>query len=248
MKNIFILFVSAVFLVSCQITERFYLQESGAVKYETEINFSEMMGFMYDQYTKDSLKQIGEFPIDTLINFADLENFEQFKSADSITDAEREFMKSMNKTNVRMVMNDNEGKMVIGIAEKDVNSFNKYLKQMNSALSKLEKEDPKAAGELAQSGVMNSLEIKFDGKTFQRIATNHLSGLMDEEDDSTALATKQMMEMFEYKMEYHFPKKVKKSSLENATFSLDGKTMTVNVPMSELMDNPEKYNFTVEFE
>lgn len=247
MKKILLFLIAAVTLISCQITERFYLNENGSVKYETELNFSEMMGFIYDEASKDSLRQIGEFPIDTLISFTELENFDQM-SSDSISDAEREFMKSMDKTNVRMVMNDSEGKMLIGIEEKNIESFNAYLKKLNQSLAKLEKEDPKAAGELAQSGMMKSLEIKFDGKSFQRISKNQMTGLFDELDDSTADATRQMMNMFEYKMEYHFPKRVKSSTLENATFSIDGKTMTVDVPMSELMDNPEKYNFTVEFE
>ncbi len=246
MKNIILLSFLAIILVSCQITERLYLQESGAVKYETELNFSEMMGFIYDEHTKDSLRQLGEFPLDTLIDFADLQDFTQM-STDSISQAEIDFMRSMDKTKVHMVMNDTEGKMIIRIEEKDMNAFNLYLDKMNTALAKLEKEDPAAAAEMGQSGLMKSLEYKFDGKNFQRIAKNQ-NQFLDELDDSTAEATRQMMNMFQYKLEYHFPKKVKKTSIENATFSLDGKTMTVEVPMSELLENPEKYNFTVELE
>ena len=246
MKNIILLSFLAIILVSCQITERLYLQESGAVKYETELNFSEMMGFIYDEHTKDSLRQLGEFPLDTLIDFADLQDFTQM-STDSISQAEIDFMRSMDKTKVHMVMNDTEGKMIIRIEEKDMNAFNLYLDKMNTALAKLEKEDPTAAAEMGQSGLMKSLEYKFDGKNFQRIAKNQ-NQFLDELDDSTAEATRQMMNMFQYKLEYHFPKKVKKTSIENATFSLDGKTMTVEVPMSELLENPEKYNFTVELE
>lgn len=246
MKKLLLLFVAAILLVSCQITERFYLQESGMVKYETEIDFSEMMAFMYDEATKDSLRQLGQFPIDTIMNFADLEDFDQI-SPDSISDAQLAFMRSMDKTKVQMKMNDTEGKMIIRIEEKNINSLNDYLKEMNTALSKLEKEDPAAAAEMGQSGLMKSLELKFDGKNFQRIAMNQ-NQFLNELDDSIAEATRQMMNMFEYKMEYHFPKRVKNSSLENATFSIDGKTMTVDVPMSELWDNPEKYNFTVELE
>src|SRR5690606_9974913 len=103
-------------------------------------------------------------------------------NSDTISDAEREFMKSMDKTKVRMVMNDTEGKMVIGIEEKSVESFNSYLKKLNESLARLEKEDPKAAGELAQSGMMKSMEIKFDGKSFQRISNNHMDGVFDEMD------------------------------------------------------------------
>lgn len=248
MKKLFLLTAVAMLLVSCQITERFYLNENGSVKYETELNFSDMMSFMYDEASKDSLRQIGEFPIDTVMNFADLENFGQL-SSDSISDAEREFMKSMNKTKVRMTLNDTEGKMIIGIEETSIEKFNSYLGKVNQSLAKLESEDPKAAGELAQSGMMKTMEFKFDGKSFQRISNNSdMNALFDELDDSTAEATKQMMNMFEYKMEYHFPKKIKSSTIENASFSIDGKTMTVDVPMNELMENPEKYNFKVEFE
>ncbi|HLV24225.1 MAG TPA: hypothetical protein VKY36_05555 [Moheibacter sp.] len=246
MKKLLLLFVAAITLVSCQITERFYLQESGMVKYETEINFSEMMAFMYDEPTKDSLRQIGEYPIDTLLNFADLEDFDQI-SPDSISDAQLAFMRSMDKTKVHMVMNDTEGKMIMRIEEKNINALNDYLKETNTALAKLEKEDPAAAAEMGQSGLMKSLEFKFDGKNFQRIAMNQ-NDFLNELDDSTAEATRQMMNMFEYKMEYHFPKRVKNTSLENATFSIDGKTMTIDVPMSELLENTEKYNFTVELE
>src|SRR5690606_22017211 len=116
-----------------------------------------------------------------------------------------------------------------------------------TALAKLEKEDPAAAAEMGQSGLMKSLEYKFDGKNFQRIAKNQ-NKFLEELDDSTAEATRQMMNMFQYKMEYHFPKKVKSTSLENATFSIDGKTMTVDVPMSELLENPDRYNFKVELD
>ena len=231
---------------SCQITERIYLQENGAVKYETEFDFSEMVGFMYDDTKKDSLRQLGQFPIDTLMKIADLENYSELGN-DSISDAEREFMKSMEKMNVRMVINDTEGKMSIGLEEKSVADFNAYLQKVKLAGDKLNKEDPEAAKNLANSGMLKTMELKYDGKSFQRIS-GEVENILEETDDSLAMATQQMMGMFEYKMEYHFPKRIKSSSIENATYSLDGKTMTVEVPMNELMENPEKYNFTVEFE
>ena len=109
MKKYFLFTVLALILVSCQITERFYLNESGAVKYENEINFTEMLSFLYDEHTKDSLRQTGDFPLDTIISFAELENFDQLNPGES-SQAEIEFMKSMDKTNVHMIINDNEGK------------------------------------------------------------------------------------------------------------------------------------------
>lgn len=233
-------------IYSCQITERIYLHENGSVNYETEFDFSEMVGFMYDDSKKDSLRKLGQFPIDTLMKIADLENYSELGN-DSISDAEREFMKSMEKMNVRMRINDTEGKMSIGLEEKSVADFNAYLQKVKMAGDKLNKEDPEAAKSLANSGMLKTMELKYDGKSFQRIS-GEMENLLAETDDSLAMATQQMMGMFEYKMEYHFPKRIKTSSIENATYSLDGKTMTVEVPMNELMENPEKYNFTVEFE
>lgn len=246
MKNSFLFFFLSVFLVSCQITERVYLQENGGVKYETEFDFSQMSGFIFPENKRDSLRQIGEFPVDTLMTIADLENYSELGN-DSISDAEREFMQSLDKMRVRMKMDETQALMSIGLEEKDVKSFNAYLKKVQESSDKLVKEDPEAAKNLAQSGLLKTMEIKYDGKKFQRIA-GEVDQLFGEKDDSVSMAAQEMMGMFEYKLEYHFPKRIKSSNIENATYSLDGKTMTVEVPMSELMENPEKYNFTVEFE
>lgn len=247
MKKHLLLLISFITFISCQMTERFYLNENGSVKFETEMDFTEMMGYMYDDATKDSLRQIGEFPIDTLVNFADLQNFNNF-SNDSISDATKEFMKVLDKVKVRMIMNDEAGKMLVTTNEKDVTSFNAYVKKLNEALIKLEKEDAKSATELVQTGMLKTFEIKYDGKHFERNASDNNLKNISENDDSSANAMMQMMQMFQYKMEYHFPKRIKSANIENATYSLDGKVMTVDVPLQDLVDNPEKYNFKIEFE
>lgn len=235
-------------MVSCQITERVYIEENGAVKYETEMNFTEMMGMMFNQEMKDSLRQIGQFPIDSVMTFSDLEKMDSKILNDKNKDTERDFLKVMDKMKVRMVMNDKEGKISFGVQEKDVNSFNAYMKEVKTAGEKLAKDDKAAADNLAQSGLMNSIQFKYNGKTFERIGDNSTAGMMSEMNDSTAASAKQMMGMFQYKLEYHFPKKIKKASIDNATYSLDGKTMTIDVMMTELLENPEKYNFKIEFE
>lgn len=248
MKKLFYLFSIAILVVSCQITERAYIQENGSVKYETEMNFSDMMGMMFNEETKDSLRQIGQFPIDSVMTFSDLEKMDPKLSKGELGNAENQFLKVMDKMKVRMIVNDNEGKISFGVEEKDINSFNAYMKEVKTAGEKLAKEDKEAADDLAQSGLMNSIQFKYDGESFERIGDNSTAGLLSEMNDSTAASAKQMMGMFEYKMEYHFPKKIKKANIDNATYSLDGKIMTVDVPMMELLENPEKYNFKVEFE
>jgi len=248
MKKLLYLVFASVLLVSCQITERAYIEENGSVRYETELNFSEMIGMVYNDATKDSLRQIGQFPIDSVMNFSDLEKMEPQSDQKEMSAGERDFMKVLDKMKVHMLVNDNEGKVTFGIQEKDINSFNAYMKQIQAASEKLAKEDPDAAENFSKSGLMNPMEFQYNGKSFQRIASNQTAGIFDDMNDSTANSMKQMMGMFQYKMEYHFPKKIKNSSIENATYSLDGKTMTIDVSMTELIENPEKYNFKIEFE
>lgn len=247
MKKTLLLFVSTILLISCKFTERVYIRENGSVEYESELNFSDMMGLMFTNLDKDSLRQIGEYPLDTLMRFSDMESMSGKLGDEETSDAEREFMKALDKFTVRMLMNDDEGKMVFGLKEKDVNSFNTYMKHVQTASDKLAKKDKKSAENLSNSGIMNIMEFSYNGKTFTRRSNGPGMGF-DEIEDSTAQAAREMMGMFDYKLEYHFPKKVKKSSIKNATFSLDGKTMTIETTMMELMENPDKYNFTVEFE
>jgi hypothetical protein len=63
---------------------------------------------------------------------------------------------------------------------------------------------------------------------------------------SESMAT--IFEQSSYKMVYTFPKPVKSITFENAQFSVDRKTITVDVPMDNYMEHPEKLSFEVVFE
>lgn len=248
MKKLFYLFCIAILAVSCQITERAYFEESGAIRYETELNFTDMMDLVFSEQSKDSLRLIGEFPIDSVMTFSDLEKMDSKFSNGELGNAEQEFLKVMEKMRVHMILDDNQGSISFGVQEKNLESFNNYMKEIKTASEKLAKEDKAAADNLAQSGLMNSIQFKYDGKSFQRLGDNSSVKLLEEMNDSTAESTRQMMGMFQYKMEYHFPKKIKNSSIPDATYSLDGKTITIDLPMTDLFEKPEKYNFKVEFQ
>jgi flagellar hook-basal body complex protein FliE len=57
-----------------------------------------------------------------------------------------------------------------------------------------------------------------------------------------------IFEQSSYKMVYTFPKPVKSITFENAQFSANRKTITVDVPMDDYMEHPEKLSFEVVFE
>ena len=66
--------------------------------------------------------------------------------------------------------------------------------------------------------------------------------------DSTADMSKMIFASSNYIIKYHFPKRIKKVSNPNALFSEDRKSITIQYPFTDYMENPDKLNFDVEFE
>lgn len=247
MKRILPIAVMALFLYACQITERVYLSETGSVKYESEIDFTEMMSFIYTPEKIDSMKLTGEFPIDTIVSMADSDQFKK-PNAEESSPAEKKFMQSLDKTNMRLVMNENEGRILVITEEKDAKSFNAYLSNIDKSLKEYEKEDKEGASQFSEAAYMNILNLSYDGKTFERKSLSKVVDLSNLETDSAAFSSRDMMNMFSYRLEYHFPKKVKSVDLEGAMISADGKTVIADVEYVDILENPEKYNFKVKFE
>ena len=63
---------------------------------------------------------------------------------------------------------------------------------------------------------------------------------------------KESMEMIygqsDFKIVYQFPKAVKSVSIPNALFSDDRKTVTIEYPLKDYMESPDKLNFEIEFQ
>ena len=51
-----------------------------------------------------------------------------------------------------------------------------------------------------------------------------------------------------YKLKYTFPRKIKKSSVEDATYSLDGKTIEMERSFIDYIKNPDIMDLEVELE
>lgn len=245
MKAIFIILLSFIFIQSCTITERMVVSETGMIDYESEINISEMIGLMYPQPVKDSLREIGQFPIDSTFNYIDADKFFQSNS-EEISDAEKDFFKVMDKSFVNIKVDDNKGLIKFVTQQMNVKDFNSYWDRFDSKVMELEKNDPELAKKIADGTKFTSINVKYDGKSFQRITNPVSTKYLTQE--SEIFGGEEILGMLTYKLEYHFPKPVKKSSIENATFSLDRKTMWVEVPLSKAISDLDKYNFKVEFE
>lgn len=242
-KLIFGIFLSG--LLSCQITERVYLSESGMIRQQTEVDFSSMLGLALSPEKIDSMKMAGEFPLDTVVSLAETGMLPG--SEDEVSEAEIQFRKSMDKTKVRMLIDEEEAKFVLFNEEMSIADFNNYQKTINESYRLLKQQDKKSADEFVQSGYGSMLQFSYDNDSFERKVLNDKVDFDSQELDSMGLSVREMMKMYTYKLEYHFPKKVKSTTLKKAEISPDGKTLAVDVDMADLLENPDNYNFKVEF-
>ena len=72
MKNLILLALISLTAYSCQFTERVYISDSGAVKHESEVDFTSALAFVLTPEAIDSLKQLGEYPVDKTVPIAEM--------------------------------------------------------------------------------------------------------------------------------------------------------------------------------
>lgn len=273
MKNI--KFLSAllvlVSLTSCSITEKLIMNENGSGKFSYEIDGSKMMsmagGAFSGEEKNTKKKKKGDTKskdIDSTFTFK-----EMFASKhDSISKLpleEQEKIKRMEKFSVRMVMNEEKGIMNYSMFTdfKSVQELQDVMSPVKSMQS-LSPGGKQGGMAMAPTGIDDdsSTQFFYDGKTFKKIVSKKekkkeeavAEETTDEEvsEEELAESMKKSMEMFydqsNFKIVYEFPKPVKKVSIENALYSEDRKTITIEYSLKDYMENPNKLNFEVEFQ
>jgi len=75
---------------------------------------------------------------------------------------------------------------------------------------------------------------------------------VDKEQHSAQMDSLKQVESFmgrtQYKIKYTFPRRIKSASIEDATFSLDGKTLELSRGFLDYFKNPDVLDIEVELE
>lgn len=227
---------------SCNFTEEIYLNHDGSGKLSINFDGSEMMDMAGDEMMKS-----GEKAIDSVISFkAFLE--EKKDSIATLSAAEQAKLKKLEPFKLHMVMNPETKEMKF-----DMFSEFKNITEVSDAFNTFQEASsigPGGTNQAAPSGMGNQsteVEYSFTSNTFKRTARIVDSVLQQQSVDSLAGA-----EMFlsgsMYKLKYHFPRRVKSSSIEEATYSADGKTLFYEIDFLSYMKNPDTLNIEVELE
>lgn len=231
-------------LISCQFSETMVLQEDGSGTITLSIDLSEVaaMGQELDKDTTSIQK-------DTLIVFKDI--LRQHKdSIAKLPKEEQNRLKSLEAYKMRMVTDgDNDVFMIDLILDfKDITQSNNLMEafeQVQGFSSTKSNEIVKPDDE-KQSEIIG-VNYSFKNGIFKRDAyikdqTKHKAQI------DSLKQTEAFMGAMEYKIKYTFPRKIKNASVEDATFSLDGKTLQFQRSFVAYMKNPDVLDIEVELE
>ncbi len=201
--------------------------------------------------------------IDSTFTFKEMFASKQ-DSISKLSPEEQEKIKRMERFSVRTIIDEEKGIMnysmftdFASVAElQDVMSPVESMKSISPA--------GQAGGlGMVPNGLEDSSSMKFsyDGKKFNKTVSKKekkkeevFETEISEESEqlSEELRLKESMELFysqsNFKVIYEFPKPVKKVSIENALYSEDRKTITIEYSLKDYMENPDKLNLDVEFE
>lgn len=240
-KHLLVL-LTAITLTSCNFTENIYINEDGSGKFSIEMDGSQLMSMM----PEDSLKT--QKAMDSTYSFKQILE-EKKDSISKLPKEQQERLKKLENFNIRTVMNPEKKEFLFSM-----NTDFKNVSDLQDAMSTMSTVQgaSKAGKDMMPGGGFgdNNSELKYfyDGKKFTRKATVLKKDILEVEEDSMKQAMNMFYESSTYTVKYHFPKKVKKVSVESAMYSEDRKTITIEFPFSDYMKEPEKLNFEVEFE
>ncbi|PXY43289.1 hypothetical protein [Flavobacterium hydrophilum] len=234
-------------LTSCTFTENITINDNGTGKFSVDLDGSSMMAMAGDQLGQQ-MGADAKKDMDSTFTFKQL--FEEKK--DSIAKLSPEMQKELKKienfvVHTKMSSEKKEFLMTLSTDFKKVNEMQDIL-QTISTLQKLE--GGTGMNPLGSNFGDNKskLNYTYDGKKFTRKAIIDKQKITEKANDSAADMSKMIFASSNYVVKYHFPKKIKKVSNPNALFSEDRKTITIQYPFTDYMENPDKLNFDVEFE
>ncbi len=243
MKQIFVLTLVAFSLVSCQFNETLVLNEDGSGRMSLSMDLSEMMAFG-GEMSQDSTftKQ------DTIVSLKEI--FDEKKdSISKLSKAEQKRLKSIENYKIHMVSDPEENKLIVDVFSdfKDVSEANNLMQGFEQTESLLPgSKSADADGDGPESELLG-VSFTYKKGVFKRDAF-----IKDEERHKSQLDSLKQAESFmssmKYKIKYTFPRRIKKASAEDATYSLDGKTIELERNFLDYFKNPDVLDLEVELE
>ncbi|GGF81612.1 hypothetical protein SAMN05444281_2343 [Wenyingzhuangia marina] len=242
MKKLCLLFVTAILLISCEIQEEIYLHNDGSGNINFVIDYGNQLSTMKGFVNSNSKNKINiGKKTDTIIYFKDFID----QNKDSIGLLSLEDQKTINELkNFSMRMNIDPdqkiGKMAISNEFKHISKLGHFeeLMQKASSINNKNKE--------TKYPIKYNTGFDFKRKKFKRFV---IEKKLSKEDENKYQANIKNSKLFfsgiNYKLVYHFDRKIKKVTNKDAVISDDKKTLEISYPMDTLTLNPYLLEFEV---
>ena len=259
-------------VTSCTITEKMIINDNGSGKFAYDIDGTKMMSMMGSAFKgddkedtkkdkKETVNRKNKKVVDSTFTFKEMFASKQ-DSISKLSPEEQAKIKKMERFSVRTIIDEEKGIMNYSMFT-DFNSISE-LQDVMSPVESMKSISPTGQKSGGMGMAPDALEDNsstsffYDGKTFKKtVAKIEKKKEVTEEveegsEDDVANKMKESLDMFydqsNFKVVYQFPKAVKKISIENALYSEDRKTITIEYPLKDYMENPDKLNFEVTFE
>lgn len=242
MKNLLLLLFGILCLTSCQFTETMVLNEDGTGRMSLEMDMGEMMAFGAGM---DS----AAVKMDTLIAMKDVLR-EKKDSIATLPMDEQKRLKAMENYMLRMNMDTEKGVMLISMFTDftDISEADKLMKGLEGSGNFL----PDMGSTTTTTSSEESKDVLGVSYSYKKGKFKRDAYIKDKEAHQQQLDSMSQAESFmssmKYTLKYTFPKKIKKASAEDATYSLDGKTITLERSFLDYFKDPDVLDLEVELE
>ncbi len=244
-KNVFLLLSLAILIVSCQFTETLDLNENGTGRMTIEMDLGEMMAFT-DEFGTDSIAT----KMDTIIYMKDFLE-EKKDSISKLSEAKQMQLKKMENYNVHMILDTEKSEMKFNLFSdfKDISEVNDLFKGLEQTASLMPGLDDDESEEEKEEESKDIIGVTYSYKNgmFKRDAFIKDKEMHQQEVDSIK-SVESFMGSMKYKLKYTFPRKIKNASVENASYSLDGRTIEVVAGFIDYFKDPDVLDLEIELE
>ena len=229
---------------SCHFTEEIRLNEDGSGSIALSFDGSQLLS-LSDSATVAQQPQ----RLDSVVRFSDVLD-EKKDSIRQLPPEEQKRLEKLRPYEMRMITDHEAGEMRFILSRKfrDISevgdAFNAFqdagaLDPAKGANTPMEPTDQ----------VTQSTEVIYSlkGNTFNRRGIIVDSALHQQRIDSLR-GSESFLEESTYKLEIHFPRRVRSANVDNATLSMDGKTLFYEVPFLEYLLKPDALDLEVVLE
>ena len=227
--------------ISCHFTEEIHLNEDGSGSIALSFDGSQLLSLSDSATVAQQPKRL-----DSVVRFSDVLD-EKKDSIRKLPPQEQERLEKLRPYQMRMITDHEAGEMRFILSRKFRNisevgdAFNAFQDAGALEPAKGENTPMEPTDQVSQS---TEVVYSLKGNTFSRRGIVVDSALHQQRIDSLK-GSESFLEESTYKLEIHFPRRVRSASVEDATLSMDGKTLFYEVAFLEYLLKPEVLDLEV---